>query len=149
MSTTETNPQTVAAALVLATSEAWQQTHPDEVVTFEVMPVDPIDMPGYMVRMLDTTDAVVRAYRCGDTIRRQRWAVCVRVDATSDAQRAEAVAEVDDLAEAARDAVPSLPSGFEFHTTSSTRMPSLTAANDVYDTWQVTLETTYMRRRLR
>ena len=134
----------VAACLFLAAAKEYE-----DALTFEIVPTDPAQLPAAMVRMLSTSDPVVRAYRCGDCIARQRWAVCYRVNVHSDEQRADAVAAIEQLAQVACDAVPELPAGCEFYQTTTTDVPTLIEATSDYETWQVSLETTYKRIRLR
>lgn len=134
----------VAGALYAATEQAYEGD-----LTFEILPTDPMQLPAACVRTLTTNNPIVRAYRCGDAIERQLWAVCCRVSVRSDDQRACAVASVKDLADLACAVCPDLPRGFEFYKTTQTDAPALIEATSDYETWQVSLETTYKRIRLR
>lgn len=120
----------------------------DVPVTLEIVPTDPADLPAAMVRMLPG-DPVVRRYRCGDWIGRQKWALYLRVDARDTARRIEAVAKLQGASERLEAAALRLPAGYEHRGTEADGTPTMQDATEGYETWQVTFETQFKRYRTR
>lgn len=120
----------------------------DVPATLEIIPTDPGDLPAAMVRMLPG-DPVVRRYRCGDWIGRQRWALYLRADARDTEQRVDAVAKLQEASERLEAAALRLPEGYEHRSTEADGTPAMQDAAEGYETWQVTFETQFKRYRTR
>lgn len=144
MSDEKRDARTVAAAIYQAVAESASIP-----VTLEIIPTNPADLPAAMVRMLPTKQPIVKRYGCGDWVGRQLWGICYRVDARDNAQRTEAVAVLQALADDAESLIPLLPEGIEFQGTEASDMPALIDATNDYETWQVTFATEFKRRRAR
>lgn len=142
MSDEKKDARTVAAAIYQAVADSANMP-----VTLEIVPTSPEDLPAAMVRMLPTKQPVVRRYGCGDWVGRQLWGICYRVDVRDNAQRTEAVAVLQGLADNAESLIPLLPEGIEFQGTEASDMPTLIDATSDYETWQVTFTTKFKRRR--
>lgn len=118
----------------------------DAPVTLEIVPTEPGELPAAMVRMLPG-DPVVRRYRCGDWIGRQKWALYLRVDARDTSQRVEAVARLQEASDRLEALALDLPQGYEHRATEADGTPTMQDATADYETWQVTFETQFKRYR--
>jgi len=111
-------------------------------VGLEVITTKAAEMPQMMVQTLPC-ETVVRRYRCGDYIGQHEWALYLRVAAGDTQGRLDAVRTLTDAAEAVRKAVPPMPAGFTFMSTTGGVTPTMVDATEQYETYRVDFTTQY------